>query len=124
MQKQASRTLSEPTPGPVRLATPDVDIFETADGWKLQAEMPGVSKAGLSVTLEGNELTIAGRRPSVPGDLIPIFQELETADFRRVFELDLAIDADKIAAQMDQGVLTLHLPKAERVKPRRIEVAG
>lgn len=124
MQQQASRAFGEPGSAPVRSVTPDVNIFETPEGWALQAEMPGVSKAGLYVTLEGNEITIAGQRPPAPKDLIPILKESETADFRRVFELDLAIDSEKITAQMEQGILTLHLPKAERVKPRRIEVAG
>ncbi len=101
---------------------PDVNIFETKDGYVLEAEMPGVSKEGLEITLEGNEITIVGHRreEGSPGDLL--FRECRTADFRRVFELDPAIDTGKISAKMDQGMLTLTLPKSERVKPRRIAV--
>jgi len=101
---------------------PEVNIFEEKDGYTLEAEMPGVSKNGLEVLLEGNELTILGhrQRPEVHGDLI--FRESHNADYRRVFELDPAIDSSRIAARMNQGVLTLTLPKSEQVKPRRIAV--
>jgi HSP20 family protein len=101
---------------------PDVNIFETKDGYVLEAEMPGVSKDGLDITLEGNEITIVGHRKeeSAPGEAL--FRECRTADFRRVFELDPAIDIGKISAKIDQGMLTLSLPKSERVKPRKIAV--
>ncbi len=102
--------------------TPEVNIFETKEGYTLQAEMPGVNKAGLEITLEGNEITITGRRASEAMSGEPLFRERQTADFRRVFELDPAIDTAKIAAKMEQGILTLTLPKSERVKPRRIVV--
>jgi HSP20 family protein len=84
--------------------------------------MPGVNKDGLEVLLEGNELTIVGHRQpaAVMGELI--FRESQTADFRRVFELDPAIDTRRIVAKMNQGVLTLTLPKSDKVKPRKIAV--
>src|SRR5436853_6869656 len=92
-------------------ATPEVNIFENKDGYVLEAEMPGVNKEGLEITLEGNELTLVGRRHSeaAPGD--SIFQESHARDYRRVFELDPAIDATKVSAKMAQGYLTLTLPK-------------
>src|SRR5262245_9390426 len=102
--------------------SPEVNIFETKDGYLLEAEMPGVTKEGLEVTLEGTELTIAGHRAkeALPGEVV--FREAREADFRRVFELDPAIDTSKISAKIDQGVLSLTLPKSERVKPRKIVV--
>ena len=101
---------------------PEVNISETSDGYVLEAEMPGVNKEGLEITLEGTEITIVGRRPKgkAPGE--PLFRESREADFRRVFELDPAIDAGKISARMDQGILTLTLPNSEKVKPRKISV--
>jgi len=99
-----------------------VNIFETKDGYVVEAEMPGVSKDGLEVTLEGNEITIVGHRSSDPTAGQVLFSECADADFRRVFEMDPAIDSAKITAKMDQGVLTLTLPKSERVKPRKIAV--
>ena len=103
-------------------ATPEVNIFETKEGYVLEAEMPGVSKQGLEIMLEANEITLVGHRQkeAVTGE--PLFRERALADYRRVFALDPAIDTAKIAARMDQGVLTLTLPKSERVKPRRIMV--
>jgi HSP20 family protein len=107
---------------PTQFASPEVNIFETKDGYVLEAEMPGVGKDGLEVTVEGNELTIVGRRnqETVTGE--PLFCERQRYDFRRVFELDPAIDTGKVGAKMDQGILTLTLPKSERVKPRKINI--
>lgn len=101
---------------------PVVNIYETQDGYVLEAEMPGVSKDGLEVTLENNEITITGHRSHerLEGDLL--LRESDEADFRRVFELDPAIDSSRISAKMDQGVLRMVLPKSERVKPRKISV--
>lgn len=101
---------------------PNVNIFETKDGYVLQAEMPGVSKDGLELTLEGTEITIVGRRvpEAVAGE--PLFRERHNADYRRVFELDPAIDTAKISAKVEQGILTVTLPKFEQVKPRKITV--
>lgn len=105
-----------------RYVSPEVNIFETPDRYVLTAEMPGVNKTGLEVTLEGQQLTIAGRKDLAAPNADLLLRESRQADYRRSFELDPAIDTAKISAQMDQGVLTLHLPKAERVKPRRIPV--
>ncbi|HOX56842.1 MAG TPA: Hsp20/alpha crystallin family protein [Candidatus Paceibacterota bacterium] len=101
---------------------PEVDIFETKDGYVVEAEMPGVSKDGLEITLEGNEISIVGHRKNDVAAGTPLFRERSLADYRRVFEMDPAIDTSKIAAKMDQGVLTLTLPKSEEVKPRRVRV--
>lgn len=101
---------------------PVVNIFESKEGYVLEAEMPGVNKDGLQVTLEGTGITITGHRRREEIDGEQILQERAQADYRRVFELDPAIDTAKISAKMEQGVLTLTLPKSERVKPRRITV--
>ena len=84
--------------------TPEVNIFATKDGYVLEAEMPGVAKEGLEVTVEDRELTIVGRRnaPAPQGE--PLFCECPTADYRRVFELDPAIDTGKINARIQQGI--------------------
>ena len=102
--------------------TPEVNIFETSDGYVLEADMPGVNKDSLEITLEGNEITLIGRRTADTAGATPLFRDRRAADFRRVFELDPAIDTDKVTARMEQGVLTLTLPKSERVKPRKITV--
>jgi len=111
------------TAEPRNFLIPPVDIRETKDGYALEAEMPGVTKDGLEVLLEGNELTIIGRRPKEATKAEVLYRESSGRDYRRVFELDPAIDTAKINATIEQGVLTLHLPKAEEVKPRKIVVS-
>ena len=102
--------------------TPPANIFETKDGYVLEAEMPGVNRDGLEITVENNELTLLGRRsdPALAGDLV--YRESRALDYRRVFDLDPSIDSGKIAAKIENGVVTLTLPKAESVKPRKIAI--
>jgi len=102
---------------------PPVNIYETKEAYLLEAEMPGVSKKGLEVTLENNELTIVGHRDTTPIKPEWVYRESKAAEFKRTFELDPAIDVSKISAQLEQGLLTLTLPKAERIKPRKITVS-
>ena len=85
--------------------------------------MPGVNKENLEMWVENNELTIVGRRTvhAVQGTLI--HRESRSENFRRSFELDPSIDSSKISAKIEEGVVTMTLPKAEQVKPRKIAVA-
>ena len=103
--------------------TPPASVTEIADVYMLEIEMPAVKKDGLEISVENTELTIIGRRslPAVEGTLI--HRESRPENFRRLFELDPSIDADKISAKIDQGLVTLTLPKAEHVKPRKITVS-
>jgi len=101
---------------------PPVNVVETKDGYILEAEMPGVGKDGLEILLEDNELTIVGHRSFGADGAQPLYRESVDRDFRRTFVLDPTIDTAKINAKMNHGVLTLNLPKAERVKPRKISV--
>ena len=103
--------------------TPTASVTEIGDGYTLEIEMPGVQKEGLEISVENNELAIIGRRllPAVEGTLIR--RESRPENFRRVFEIDPSIDANKISAKIDQGLVTLTLPKAEHVKPRKITVS-
>src|SRR6188768_1881371 len=102
---------------------PAATVLENADGYTLEVEMPGVNKEGLEMWVENNELTIVGRRsmPTISGTLV--HRESRRENFRRTFELDPSIDADKVSAKIEQGVVTLTLPKAEQVKPRKITVS-
>src|SRR5436853_6656263 len=99
---------------------PVSSLLEDSEGYTLEVEMPGVNKEGLEISVENNELTILGRRslPSVEGTVV--HRESRTNNFRRTFELDPSIDTANISAKIDQGVVTLVLPKAEQVKPRKI----
>ena len=102
---------------------PPASVIEAGEGYTLELEMPGVTKDGLDISVENNELTVVGQRslPTVRGTLI--HHESRPNNFRRTFELDPSIDADKISAKIDQGLVTLILPKAEHVKPRKIAVS-
>ena len=106
-----------------QFVAPVSSVLENADGYTLEVEMPGVNKEGLEIAVENNELTILGRRslPAIDGTLI--HRESRPHNFRRTFELDPSIDPSKINAKIEQGIVTLTLPKAEQVKPRRITVS-
>jgi HSP20 family protein len=106
-----------------QFVTPVASVVEDGDAYLLKVEMPGVNKEGLEISVENNELTITGRRDSAQIEGTLIHRESRTEDFRRVFELDPSIDTSKISARIDQGFLTLTLPKAEQVKPRKIAVS-
>jgi len=102
---------------------PAANVRDDKDGYVLEAEMPGVPKDGLELTVENGELVIIGHRGGAAPTGQPVYRESRRLDYRRAFELDPSIDTTKITAKLDQGVLTLHLPKAEAVKPRKIDVS-
>ena len=106
-----------------KFVAPAATVLENGEGYILQVEMPGVNKEGLEMWVENNELTIVGRRsaPSIVGTMV--HRESRRQNFRRSFELDPSIDASKIGAKIEQGLVTLTLPKAEQVKPRKIAVS-
>ena len=106
-----------------KFVAPVATVLENEDGYTLQVEMPGVNKEGLEMWVENNELTIVGRRSmsAIAGTVV--HRESRRENFRRAFELDPSIDAGKISAKIEQGVVTLTLPKAEQVKPRKITVS-
>ena len=106
-----------------QFVTPVASVVEDSDAYLLRVEMPGVNKEGLEISVENNELTINGRRDLAQIEGTLIHRESRTEDFRRVFELDPSIDTSRISARIDQGFLTLTLPKAEQVKPRKIAVS-
>jgi HSP20 family protein len=103
-------------------SAPPVDIHETRDAYILIAEMPGVRKDGLEITIEGSTLTMLGRCAEEPLPGAVLHRESKGADYRRVFELDPMIDTSKIRARVDQGLVTVELPKADQIKPRKIKV--
>ena len=119
---QENRTPAQKSAGQNRYVTPYVDIETTESGYVLQAEMPGVTREGIEVTVEDGELVLAGHRQEVAVNGELLHRETRPLSFRRVYELDPSIDTGKITARIDHGVLTVTLPKAETVKPRRIEL--
>ena len=102
---------------------PRIDIWETEEELVLSADMPGVRAEDLDIQCENRELRIHGK-------VFPRYQGVElrkreygVGDFVRSFAIGESIDANKIEAELSNGVLTLHLPKSERLKPRKIKIA-
>jgi len=105
-----------------RWLAPLVDVFENEDELLLRADLPGVSHESLNVHLEKNQLLIEAKRTL--GDVAgqPLGRELVDGSFRRVFELPGGIDGGKVTAELKDGVVTIHLPKADALKPRKIAI--
>jgi len=107
-----------------RLRTaPRADITGNADRTIVRLDLPGVTREGLEITIEEQQLSITGRRAASPVSGRRINTEIRPLDFRRVFELSPSIDTTRITADLADGVLTLTLPTAEKVKPRQIPVS-
>lgn len=107
---------------PGRVFLPAVDIFETPQALVLVADMPGVPGEAVTLDLKENLLTISGQVSPSPEHETLLGREYSIGDFYREFQVGELIDKEKIEATMKDGVLTLVLPKAEKAKPRRIEV--
>lgn len=121
-EKEAIRPASgEPTREGVYYS-PAVDIFETDDRITVVADMPGVRKEGVDVDIKDGVLTISGAVEPVPERLRPVWREFDVGGFLRRFTIGDKIDSEKISASLSNGVLTLELPKADRLRSRRVEV--
>ena len=102
---------------------PPVDILEDATGITLYADLPGVPREKLNIEVDGDTLTIEGEMDMrMPQGLEATHAEVSVPRFRRVFTLSKELDTGKLEALLAQGVLKLHIQKAEHAKPRRISV--
>ena len=102
---------------------PPVDVVEDSSGITLYADLPGVPKDRLNLHVEGDTLSIEGEI-SLPSweNLDATHVEVALPRYRRVFTLSRELDATKVDAAFEHGVLKLRIPKAEHAQPRRIEV--
>lgn len=105
-----------------RTVRPIGNIYEEQDKVVLRLEMPGVAKDGLDININGDTLTIYGRRRSYAEDVTYVVRERHDADYRATYTLDQRVDREKIEAKMENGILTVHLHLREEVKPRKIDV--
>jgi HSP20 family protein len=103
---------------------PAIDVAEHENEFVLLAEMPGVKKEDLKLTVENNALTLSGmRKPyEVPQDARVLLNEVRVREFSRSIEFPSDVEVDKIAAELQNGLLRVVLPKAEEAKPKQIEV--
>ncbi len=102
--------------------TPRVDIYESADEVVLQCDMPGVKPQDVDVRFEKGELSLHGKVEPRQAPVEYLDEEYGIGDFYRSFTIGPEIDSDTISAEYRDGVLTVHLPKQERVKPKQITV--
>ncbi len=120
-QEQGQVATVERTRGGVTYS-PRIDIWETDDELVLFADMPGVAAEDLDIQFENRELRIHGKVCPRHENINFLYGEYGIGDFYRTFTIGETIDSQKISAELKDGVLALHLPKTEAVKPRRIEV--
>ena len=105
-----------------RRIIPPVDIYETPNDIVLVADLPGVAKDDLRLDTDNDELTIVGAFKEHNGGGKRLIDECVYGEYSRTFTLGDTIDRQKITAKLENGVLTLTLPKHEKVKPRKITI--
>lgn len=121
-KQELAKKEEKTTPG--RYFVPASDIFETDEALTVIMEMPGVEKKDLSIELENDVLRVEGRVDfSKYQGMEPVYTEYLVGHYTRGFTLPEKIDRDGISAQLDDGVLTLTLPKAKEAMPRRISIS-
>jgi HSP20 family protein len=102
---------------------PVYEIKETAEAFGVTVYLPGVGKDGVDITAEEGQVRILGRRTwTQPEGWTPLYRETQNAAFELVLTHDNAIDTDKVAAELRDGVLRVSLPKHEALKPRKIAI--
>jgi len=118
-----TRTTTEAAPR--RTVVPRYQVQENADAFVVTAYVPGVDRTALETHVDGENLTVSARRTWTPpqGSTV-VYRETGATDYRLVLELGDRVNRDAVRAELTQGVLTLTLPKAEALKPRRIEIQG
>jgi len=108
---------------PVRYYVPATDIYETDETLTVFMEVPGVERKDIDINLENDVVRVEGRiNPSKYDGFEPLYTEYNVGHFARSFTLSSKIDQQRIGAQLDDGVLTLTLPKVKVAQPRRISV--
>jgi HSP20 family molecular chaperone IbpA len=123
LSRSLGRTPAEGEKQPEFTLKPAYQLAETPEAWSLTTHLPGVTKEGLEVTAEEGHITIRGRRAwQKPEDWTSLYRESYDAPYELTLEHDNTVDAEKIQAELRDGVLRVSLPKAEAVKPRKIAV--
>ena len=108
---------------PGRLYVPTTDVYETEDALVVAMEVPGVGRDEVAIELKDDVLRVEGRIDSAKyGGMEPVYTEYGVGHWARTFALSDKVDRERIGAQLEDGVLTLTLPKTEEARPRRIAV--
>jgi len=124
LNRQPDVTENTPTSVEVQTVKPAYEIRETPEAWGLIAYLPGVDKAGLELTVDQQQIRLLGRRSwKTPDTWSLLYRESSDAPFELVLEHDNAVDAEKIHAELKNGILHVALPKVAAIKPRKISVS-
>lgn len=122
LQKDTSGTVAEST-RQVNYIRPYYEVDEGEDSYEIRVFLPGVNKGGVDLSLEGDTLEITGTRTQkTPETWKIIRREQQIEDYQLQLQLNVKIDGGKISAKIDDGVLSLNLPKAEEIKPKTITI--
>jgi HSP20 family molecular chaperone IbpA len=122
VRSEQEEVIAPELPHPSAHYIPRVDIYETTDEMVVLCDMPGVKPGNVDVQFERGKLTVTGRvaNRSMSGRLLE--QEYGIGDYSRTFAIAPEVETEQISAECCDGVLTLHLPKKESAKPKRITV--
>ena len=118
-QAVLSPVFASPAPRPAGF--PAFNAWESSDALHLEAEIPGVPLDQIEITVQGEDLTVKGQRPAPASETL-VRQERWHGAFERTVTLPTAIDPEKVSATLENGVLTVTLPKAESARARKIQV--
>jgi len=122
-EKEEQAVEAAQTAGRGRTYVPRSDVYETEESIVVVADMPGVDDKSVSITLEKNVLTLAGKvEADAPEGYRLALSEYDTGNYERRFALSQSVDREGIEASVKEGILTLTLPKAREAMPRKIEV--
>jgi HSP20 family protein len=108
---------------PGRFYVPYTDVYETDEALTVLMEIPGVAREAIDITLEHDTLRVEGKIDfSKYQGMDPVYTEYNIGHYTRSFALSGKVDQDQISADLQDGVLTLTLPKAAEARPRRIQI--
>lgn len=118
LRKQSEAQELSPVPG----VAPAVDVYENDDEYLVIADLPGVDPEAVEARFDRGELTLEARREPGKTEGSAMAEEFGGARFARTFRVPAKIDGESIAAELEHGVLRLHLPKSPEIRPRKITV--
>lgn len=112
-----------PHSGPASSSRPPVNAWETSEAVEVEVEVPGVKQEHIEISVVGNELALKIERPEVTHEGVTYHRrERGAGTLSRVMRLPVEVDADRVSAELRNGILTITLPKAAAARPRKIQV--
>ena len=118
-------SFGSPSPGFTSRVFPSINVTEDKDHYYLRAELPGLKPEELDISVVEEQVSIRGERriPAEKGEFNYHRRERQEGSFRRSLSLPMEVNAEKVRAEMKKGILKVSLPKHEKAKPRKIQIA-